>query len=582
MESRRHWHVPELDDAAQAAVQALSAELGLSLPLVHLLWQRGHRQAAAIRTLLEPRPEHLLDPFRMADMQPAAARLRRAVQQQEHIVVNGDYDCDGVTGTALLVSELRGLGAHVDFFIPDRERDGYGITPRLVQRAGDVGVRVLVSVDIGSSDHATIEMARERGIDVVVVDHHEIPARPAAACAVLNPKRADCAYPFKGLSAVGVAYKLMQAVCRDLSPTGAPRDGLDFVALGTLADVQPVVEENRTLVALGLERLTSDPRPGIRALRDACGVLERVQSRQVGYRLVPRLNAVGRVARGKLAVDLLLAADAGAAGAFAAEMEAQNRRRQLLEQQVTEAALVQAERLWGERAPAALVLASRQWHPGVVGITAARLADRFGVPAAVIGIQNGMGRGSVRSAGDVNVKAALDATADLLPKYGGHREAAGFSIDPAQVETFAVRFEAAVRESRAAAARRSLDVDVGLDPDDLRPELATALERLEPFGTGHPEPLFLIRRVTAGARTRIVGRGHLKLDLEVPGGRRLDAIAFHAEAAFRPAEVIGRELDVVAHVRRQDPRWGDDLQLVVVDLRQHQPPAAGAPNWRGP
>jgi single-stranded-DNA-specific exonuclease len=571
LDSRRHWHLPDLDAAARAAVLGLASEVDLAPPLARLLWQRGHRDAAAVGKLLDPRPEHLLDPFRMADMDRAAARLARCVRDGEHVVVNGDYDADGVTGTALLVSELRALGAHVDFFIPDRERDGYGITPRLVQRAADVGVRVLLSVDIGSSDHATIEMARGLGIDVVVIDHHEIPVRPPGACAVLNPKRADCAYPFKGLSAVGVGYKLVQAVCADLAPGGVPHDGLDFVALGTLADVQPVVEENRTLVALGLERLTSEPRPGIRALRDSCGVQERVQSRQVGYRLVPRLNAVGRVARGKLAVDLLLAPDAGQAGAFAAQMEAQNRRRQALEQQVTEAALEQAERLWGERAPAAIVLASAEWHPGVVGITAARLADRFDVPAAVVGIQNGMGRGSVRSAGDVNVKAALDAVADLLSKYGGHREAAGFSIDPARLAPFATRFEAAVRETRAAAARRILDIDAVLEPGDLRPELARTLERLEPYGTGHPEPLFLIRRVHVGPRTRIVGRGHLKLDLEAPGGRGLDGIAFGWGETVRPVQVIGRDLDIVAHVRVQDPRFGADLQLVVADLRAHRP-----------
>ena len=569
MRPRRTWIEPLAAD--DAAVAALAAACDVPAALARLLWARGHRDAERAAAFLTPRFDDLHTPTRMADMERAATRIVQAIQGGEHIVVNGDYDCDGITGTALLVSELRALGARIDFFIPDRERDGYGITSRLVERAGGVGVRVLISVDCGSSEHETIARARALGIDVIVVDHHEIPRVPAAAFAVLNPKRSDCAYPFKGLSAVGVAYKLLQAVCTRLG-VGRPADGLDFVALGTLADSQPVLDENRTLVALGLARLTHAPRPGIRALRDASGVTDAVRSRQVGFRLVPRLNAVGRIARGSIAVELLLAPDARRADALAAELEAHNRTRRELEQVVTREALERAEGIARTRRPAAFVVWSETWHPGVVGISAARIVDRWEIPAAVVGIHAGVGRGSVRTPAGIDVKAALDAASDLLLKYGGHREAAGFSIAPECLPAFAARFEAAIASQSRGDAHRPLTIDAALQAGEIDAGLTTALERFEPFGTGHSEPAFLIRGLRAGARTRCVGDGHLKLELESAGGA-LDGIAFGWGVTLPPAEVIGRELDLVVHLRAQDPRWGTGVQLVIVDVAAAAPDA---------
>lgn len=573
MRRRRQWiHPPP---AAAAELDALIQACGVPPAVARLLWTRGHRDADLARTFLDPGHDHLFDPHRMAGMPAAADRVARAISDGEHMVVSGDYDCDGVTGTALLVSELRRLGGLVDFYIPDRERDGYGITPRLVERAGEVGIKVLMSVDCGSSEHTTIARARELGIDVIVIDHHEIPVVPDAAYAVLNPKRADCPYPFKGLSAVGVAYKLLQAVCTRLG-TERPADGLDFVALGTLADSQPVVSENRVLVAMGLVRLSQSPRPGVQALREAAGVHTAVKSREVGFRLVPRLNAVGRVARGKLAVDLLLAPDAGTAQALARELEAHNTSRRDIEGAVTRTALERAELLVRTGNPAALVLASADWHPGVVGITAARLVDRFAVPAAVIGFQNGVGRGSVRTPPGIDVKAALDAASAVLVKFGGHKEAAGFTIEPHHVAEFTERFTAAIRAQGMQGRTQPLVLDAELRPLEIELGLAAALERLEPFGSGHAEPLFWVRGLRVGAKTRRVGEGHLKLDLECDSGAALDGIAFGWADRVVLGEAIGRPVEVAAHVRRQDPRWGSGVQLVVMDLGAPEPAGAGA------
>ena len=571
MEARSRWVLPEPDAGLDADAARLAQALDLHPTLARLLCRRGIRDRAAATRALEPRLEDLRDPLAMADMERAATRLVAALRDGEHIVVSGDYDTDGITGTALLVSELRRLGGRVDFFIPDRERDGYGVTPRLVQRAGEVGVRVLVSVDCGSSDHDTIALARRLGIDVIVVDHHEIPQRPEAAHAVLNPKRADCAYPFKGLSAVGVAYKLLQAVCRRVDSRPAPADGLDLVALGTMGDVQPLVDENRVLTQLGLERLRSaSVRPGMRALLGTAGVRGGdVKSRPVGFRMVPRLNAAGRVARGKLAVDLLLAGDASTAARLASELETQNLRRRQLQEQVELEARELAAAAWNERPRAALALVSDAWHPGVVGIAAARLAEEYRVPVALVAIQNGVGKGSVRTSGGVNIRAALDEAAAVLVKFGGHKEACGLTVVPEQFEAFRTLFETAVARQQGEAAARTLVVDAVLEPRDVSIELVEALERLEPFGPGNLEPFFLVRGVRAGQRTRLVGGTHLKLDLELADGRPLDGIAFGWGRDVAPADMVGLRLDAVGQLRRQDPRWGQACQLVVADMGVH-------------
>jgi single-stranded-DNA-specific exonuclease len=515
----------------------------------------------------------LHDPLRMQDMQRAVDRVVRALRDGEHIVVNGDYDTDGITGTSLLVSELRRLGGQVDFFIPDRERDGYGVTPRLVQRAGAVGVKVLLSVDCGSSDQEALAEARALGIDAIVVDHHEIPQVPEAAHAVLNPKRADCEYPFKGLSAVGVSYKLLQAVCMQVRQEPFPEDGLDLVVLGTMGDVQPLVDENRVLTWMGMEKLRSENlRPGLQALLDSSGLRNAaVQSRAMGFRMVPRLNAAGRVARGKLAVDLLLASDPATAGRLAWELELQNQKRRSLSEYAETSAREQAARVWEETKPPALVLASDTWHPGVIGIAAARLAETYGVPVALVAFQNGEGRGSVRSRGAVDARAALEAAAEELVKFGGHREACGFTVERGRFEAFRERFTAAVAAQQPGALPPALQIDGELTEGDLGDGLLEALERLEPFGPGNPEPFFLVRGMRAGSRTRVVGKGHLKLHLEMADGSPLDGIAFGWGRDLSPAMVVGRQIDAVGQLRRQDPRYGNACQLVVADLRATAP-----------
>jgi single-stranded-DNA-specific exonuclease len=570
---RRRWILPPSDDAFRAEASTLAARLQLPAAMARVLVGRGHRDADVVRRLLSPGADHLHDPFRMADMDAAVTRLAAAIAAGEHVVVNGDYDTDGVTGTTLLVSELRKLGARVDFFIPDRARDGYGVTARLVRRSGEVGVRVLITVDCGSSDHDLIEEARGLGIDVIVVDHHEIPSRPPHALAVLNPKRADCEYPFKGLSAVGVAFKLLQGVCQRLRPHAPfPEDGLDLVALGTLADVQPVVDENRVLVALGLRRLAETDRPGIQALRSMAKIeTGTIGSEEVGFRLAPRINAVGRVARGKLAVDLLLCPDLPTAREMAREVEHQNLlRRELQDRVIDDAKRAAEEYLSAAAEPAALVFASDRWHPGVVGIAAARLAEDYGLPTVLIGIQNGVGRGSARSAGGVDVRAAMADAAAHVERFGGHQQAAGLTIQPDRVADFARSFGEAVRPRLAAERTRPLHIDALLEAGDVTPGLVGALEQLEPFGIGNPEPQFLLAGLHVAPSTRIVGQGHLKLALTLEDGRQLDAIAFRRAAEFAPQEIVGQRLDVVGTLKRQEPRFGAESQVVVSDLRRHE------------
>jgi single-stranded-DNA-specific exonuclease len=353
-----------------------------------------------------------------------------------------------------------------------------------------------------------------------------------------------------------------------------PPDGLDLVALGTLADVQPVVDEKRIMISRGLLRLGATARPGILALKQMTRVEgARLKSGDVGFKLAPRLNAVGRVALAKLGVDLLLAESDQAAAQLVQLVESQNDHRRILQEKVVQEATHQAEALDHDREFDALVFASDHWHPGVVGIAASRLVDRYAVPTALIGVQNGMGRGSVRTAGGVDVRAALEDAADLLGKYGGHQQAAGFSIEPHNIAAFAARFEAAVRQRRGSERGRTLHIDVELQAAELGARLLDDLDRLEPYGEGNRQPLFAVCGVRVGARSRIVGDGHLKLDLQFADGTSLDAIAFGWGKEVLPAAIIGSQIDIVGQVQRQDPRFGSGHQMIVRDMRSTAPVA---------
>jgi single-stranded-DNA-specific exonuclease len=559
----------EADEAAQALAGPLR-DAGLRPPdlLARLLWNRGVRDGDEAIAFLRPTLAHgLRSPLLLKDMDAAAARLADALARGERVAVYGDYDVDGVTGAAQLVLFLRELGADPLVHVSNRFREGYGLHGGAIRALAEAGARVLVTADCGTANVEELALAASLGLDVIVCDHHHAPVTRPPAMAVLNPLRADCAFPFKGLSGAGVVFYLLMGLRMELRARGhGPlpdlRPYLDLVALGTVADVVPLREENRVLVAHGLRMLDRTTRPGLQALKEAA-VVERASVRAIGFRLAPRLNAGGRLAEARRAVDVLVTTDPDEARALAAELECCNAERRAIE----EAMVADAVRLVDERPGRSIVVARDGWHQGVVGIVAARLAERYHRPALVIALDGAVGRGSGRSVRGVDLHGAVSECRALLETFGGHRQAVGFSLRRERVDELAASFEEAVRRRvRPADTEPLLALDAEVMLSAVTPALAEALVALEPHGPGNPEPVFLARdvRVVAARSVGDPSRPHLRLRLS-QDGRTVPAIAF---GRGNLAIGVGDRLDVAFTPRLSRWQGVDRLEIEVIDLRE--------------
>ena len=568
-----------MDGGDEAATARLARALSIHPLAARVLATRGLADPAAAVRFLSPRLEDLPDPFTMKGMEAAVGRIVRAVERGEPIACYGDYDVDGVTSTTLLSGFLQAVGAEVSTYVPHRLVEGYGLNAAAVQRLAGEGARLIVTLDCGITSVAEVAEAARLGVDVVVVDHHTVPVELPAASAILNPHQAGCAYPSKHLAAVGVTFNLALALRRRLRERGRfgssrpepnLREALDLVALGTVADVVPLVEVNRLLVRFGLVELGKARRQGIRALLRVAGVATgEVTAAQVGFRLGPRINAAGRLDDAGRGVRLLSTSDPAAADALAEELDRENRARQVIERQMLEEALADAALLVAGGARG-LVLSRPGWHPGVVGIVAARVVERFHRPAVLVGVAGGVGKGSGRSIERFHLHEALSACSGHLQRFGGHRHAAGVTIDPGAIAAFREAFEL-----HAASVLRDEDlvprtrIEGWVDGAMLDERAATDLERLAPFGAGNPEPVFGLR--VRPSRARQVGAAgiHLKLVLA-----DRDAIAF--QLGDRLALCSG-PVEAAVSVGFDDWDGMRRLQLRVRDLR-----AAGEAPVRAP
>ena len=517
-------------DGAGAA--ELAGALGLDPLAARVLASRGYADPAEARAFLDAPLTGLPDPFSMKGMAAAVARLVAALERGERIATYGDYDVDGVTSTVLLSSFLRGAGGDVVTYTPHRLVEGYGLNTGAVEKLAARGVKLLVSLDCGITSVEEVRAASELGVETVVVDHHTVPVELPAAVAILNPHQPGCGYPSKELSAVGVTFMLLMALRKTLREAGrfTParpepnlRALLDLVALGTVADVVPLTGANRILVRHGLAEIATTRRPGLRALKRVAGVAEgAVTAGQIGFRLGPRINAAGRLDDAGRGVRLLSTLDEAEASALADELDRENQARQEIERRMLAEAVEDAAAAV-KRGAVGLVLARQGWHAGVVGIVAARVAERFHRPAVLVGFDGAEGKGSGRSIEGFHLYDALAACSGHLLRFGGHRHAAGVTIAVTAIEPFRAAFEA-----HAAAALSPEDlvprcrVDGWVEERDLTPRAAEDLGRLGPFGAGHPEPVFALRSRPAKARTVGAGAAHLKLTF----GKGLDAIGF--------------------------------------------------------
>jgi single-stranded-DNA-specific exonuclease len=469
----------------------------------------------------------------MKGMEAAVARIVRAVEGGERIACYGDYDVDGVTSTALLAGFLRAAGGDVVTYVPHRLVEGYGLNGEAVGKLAARGVKLVVTLDCGITAAPEVRTAAALGLDTVVVDHHTVPVELPAAAAILNPHQPGCGYPSKDLAAVGVTFALVMALRRRLRESGwfggarpEPnlRDALDLVALGTIADVVPLVGANRVLVRAGLEVLSAARRPGVRALKRVAGVAEGqpVSAGQVGFRLAPRINAAGRLDDAGRGVRLLLERDGATAQALAEELDRENQARQEIERRILDEATADA-RARVKAGARGLVLARDGWHAGVVGIVASRVAERFQRPAVLVALEEGGGKGSGRSVERFHLYDALAACSAHLVRFGGHRHAAGVTVAREAVEGFRLAFEAHAAERLAPEDLvPRTRIDGWVEAGDVTERAADDLGRLAPFGAGHPEPVFALRGEPARARPVGAGGAHLKCAF----GRGLDAIGF--------------------------------------------------------
>lgn len=561
------WVPPQGEVGARAA--ALVSSLGISGPLARVLAGRGIVEPADARAFLRPTLDALHDPFLLPDMAPAVKRILAAVGAGETIFVHGDFDADGMTAAALAVRGLRRLGANVVAFVPHRVHDGYDLTPASVRRAAAEGATLIVTVDCGVTAVAAVEAASAVGIDVVITDHHRPGPVLPAAVAVVDPVREDSAYPWRGLSGVGVAFKLVAAVFdRSGVPDPELYQHLDLVAIGTVADQMPLLDENRALVRAGLRVLARTRKPGLRALLAGAriDVDLGVATDDIGFRLAPRLNSVGRMAAAATGLELLLCDEPAAAAALALQLDEQNAARRLADREVTEH--VEEVLRQGPLDPgSAVVVWGDGWHPGVVGIVASRVVDRWQRPAIVVSFEGDLGVGSARSVDGFHLFQALEDCGGLLERFGGHRMAAGLSIRRPRIEEFAARMRALAAASLSPERPAPvLPLDLELPLSDVTLGLWAELRHLAPHGNGNPAPLLAVRGVRLEAPSAVgPERKHLRVRLR-DGEACVPAIGFgHGHRLGELAEET--KYDVAFHLERD--RWNgrDRLQARLADIR---------------
>lgn len=557
----RLWIVREIDPGRKAA---LAQALSITPATAALLLARGVTTADEAAAWMAPLRGH--DPFLIPDIEIAIERLHRARQRGERVCFYGDYDVDGMSATSIYLSFFRGLGAEVRAYVPHRIREGYGLNEGAIRAVAAEGVTLLVTSDCGTTSHREIALANQLGMDVLVTDHHHTDAQMPPALAVMNPHRADSRYPFHGLCSGGLAYKVVEAYQARYGPGAVPLESLlDLVALATIADVVPLQDENRGFVRAGLQQLSRGARCGIRALKLAAGVTRDCMAETVGFKLAPRLNAAGRLDHAIKGVQLLTTESEVEARALAQELDQMNRQRQELEAEIMREAVAVLEE---QGVPPAIVIGSRRWHLGVVGIVAARLVERYHRPAIVMAItEQGIGKGSARTIPGFDLYEGLAACKDLLVAFGGHPSAAGLTIEESRIPEFQARFASIAERwtlAEAPAPTLHLDSEVSLDEVNLR--LIQEIGSLHPFGAGNPEPMFAVRGLSI-MEARVVGEKHLKMTVRQGRSLPFDSIGFGMKSLKEQGLSLNTPVDLAVTPELNHWNGYDRIQLRIRDMR---------------
>ena len=559
----KRWIVREHDTER---VASLAHVLGVSPTVAALLISRGCDDEISARSFLQPSYDQLHDPYLMQGVAEAVDRLLRAIDNAEPILVYGDYDVDGTTGTALLLRALNLLGARTGFHVPHRFTEGYGIQQAALEKAVAEGFKLAISVDCGIRAHEPLYWARDNGLDVIITDHH-LPDEGEGvppAFAVLNPNQRGCNYPDKNLAGVGVAFKLVEALFRRCGKESSIGAFLKVVAIGTVADVAKLTGENRTIVALGLKDLPKATNVGLRALMEVAGCGEGMTAYDIGFRLGPRINAAGRMDAARAVVELFGTTDKNEAARLARHLDDRNHERKQVQQQIVELAISELEGS-GDDSAFVAVIAGEGWHRGVIGIAASKISERINRPCVVLSIDGDVAHGSGRSIEPYHLLNGLTACADLFDKFGGHSHAAGITIKPDRIPELRRRLnEHAAACLTAEDLQPCVFIDAELSTEEISFELIRELQSLEPFGAGNQRPTFLARNLCILTEPRLIGARHLKMCVAGPNRRPLETIWWNGA---EETNALKRGVDMAYRIETSNWSGETFLQLSVQDIR---------------
>lgn len=549
-------------------VSSLAREISVTPLVAALLISRGFGEPESARRFLNPDLEDLHDPFLLNGMDDAVARIKTAIERGERIMIWGDYDVDGTTGTVLLRKALRHLGVETEFHIPNRFTEGYGLNIEALKKAKSDGVSLVISVDCGTRSFEPVAWAAENGLDVIITDHHlsdPIRGLPPAV-AVVNPNQTGCTYPDKELAGVGVALKLALALLGERVDEKILAEFLEIAAIGTVADVMKLTGENRSIVTLGLRQLSRSRNNGLRALMEVSDCTSEMTSLHIGFRIAPRINAAGRMDVARHVVELLESKDFNDARRLAGILDSRNRERQKVQQQVTEAAMFQAAEYSDQRF---VVVAGDNWHRGVIGLAASRVAERLYRPAIVLSIENGVAHGSARSIANFHLLNALDHCAEVFEQFGGHAAAAGMQIKTDRIDELRTRLnDYAHSNLHEDDLVPELKIDALVTPQTLSLKMLEQVKCLEPFGVGNPKPLFVTKGLVVRDEPFVMKEKHLKIKLEDTAGKRFEAVWWDGvdrskKRTLRP----GSSIELAYTAEANEWQGNTRLQLVVEDLR---------------
>lgn len=550
-------------------IERLSRESRIPYTIARILINRGIETPEQVDRFFNPTNAHLHDPFLMRDMEPAVERIVMALGRRERIAIYGDYDVDGITAASMLYLFLKDLGGDVVPYIPDRQNEGYGISETGIVELRKGGAGLIVSVDCGITSIAEAKIANSMGIDLIISDHHEPGDALPEALAVCDPKREGCGYPFKELSGVGVAYKIAQGIIQRLNLDAEYAEKyMDLVALGSAADIVPLVDENRVFVKLGLEKINNQPEVGLASLIEtACIKAGKIEVGDIVFGIAPRINAVGRLGSALRAVKLLTTRDRSFSREVAGVLEEENRRRKDIDNTTLEEAVAEIERTMNPFEARSIVLSRDGWHPGVIGIVASRLIERYYRPTVMITIEGGQGKGSARAIAKFDIYQALKACSDLLLQFGGHKYAAGLTIAKENIPEFKKRFEQVCRDmipEEDLIPKIKIESEISLD--EITSEVVGSLKRFAPFGPKNNRPNFFSRGLDVLDIPRIVGSNHLKFRAG-QGGVSFEAIGFNLGQQISRFGNGNRTVEMVYAVEENEYNGRKSVQLRIKDLR---------------